>query len=193
MVDDINVTNNNLYLFIPNLIPCVVSQLLFNESTQIIYTISYDEDYTKIRLLSDMIGQVDMGSAQQVKSPEYLIRANQIQHSINAPNKYNNFAIFGNLDLREYYVEKEGLRYPRYSLLIYYEEKDYIEQYKNSKMFFKEYIGEPILNHFILYPDMKTKYSIGILDLGHQPDHISPKKTQMFQEYGASSEMLDCF
>ena len=34
MVDDINVTNDSLYLNIPNLIPSVETQLLFNEATQ---------------------------------------------------------------------------------------------------------------------------------------------------------------
>ena len=37
MADDINVTINNLYLFVPNLIPSVETQLLFNEATQKIY------------------------------------------------------------------------------------------------------------------------------------------------------------
>ena len=32
--------------------------------------------------------------------------------------------------------------------------------------FFKDYVGEPILNLFISYLDMKTKYPIEILDLG---------------------------
>ena len=34
MADDINVTINSLYLYIPNLIPSVETQLMFNESTQ---------------------------------------------------------------------------------------------------------------------------------------------------------------
>ena len=34
MADDINVTFNNLYLYIPNLIPSVETQLMFNEATQ---------------------------------------------------------------------------------------------------------------------------------------------------------------
>ena len=42
--------------------------------------------------------------------------------------------------------------------------------------FLKKYIGEPILFLLILYPDMKTKNSTGILDLGHQLDHITTKK-----------------
>ena len=35
---------------------------------------------------------------------------------------------------------------------------------------------------FISHPDMKTKYSIEILDLRHQPDHITLKKFQLFHE-----------
>ena len=34
MDDDINVTINNLYLFVPNLVPSVESQLMFNEATK---------------------------------------------------------------------------------------------------------------------------------------------------------------
>ena len=40
MADDINVTFNNLYLYIPNLIPSVETQLLFNEATQNNYELS---------------------------------------------------------------------------------------------------------------------------------------------------------
>ena len=42
---------------------------------------------------------------------------------------------------------------------------------KVEKYFFREYIGEPIINPFISYPDMKTQYPFEIIDLGHQPDH----------------------
>ena len=35
MDDDRNVTINNLFLFVPNLIPSVETQLMFNEATQI--------------------------------------------------------------------------------------------------------------------------------------------------------------
>ena len=55
MGDDINVTINNLYLFIPNLIPSVETQLMFNEATQKIHKITFDEYYTERRLISDMI------------------------------------------------------------------------------------------------------------------------------------------
>ena len=44
------------------------------------------------------------------------------------------------------------------------------------------------MSPFISYPDMKAKYPIEIIDLGHQPDHITLKKIQLFLEYGADPE-----
>ena len=69
-----------------------------------------------------------------------------------------------------------------------YEQNDYNEQYNDLKLFFKEYIGEQLLSPFVSYPDMKTKYPIEILDLSHQSDHITPKKIQLFLEYGANPD-----
>ena len=79
MADDINVTINSLYLFVPNLIPSVETQLMFNEATQNNHEISFDEWYTERRIISDLLVQHDIGSAQQVNSPEYLISAHQTQ------------------------------------------------------------------------------------------------------------------
>ena len=76
---------------------------------------------------------------------------------MDAPISTKNIAIFDNLDLRKHYVEIDGLRYPRDSPLTNYEQKDYIEQYKDLKLFFKEYIGDELMTPFISYPDMKTK------------------------------------
>ena len=64
-----------------------------------------------------------------------------------------------------------------------YEQNDYIEQNKDLKLFFKEYIGEQLMSPFISYPDMKTKYPIEIIDLRHQSDFITPRKFQLFQKY----------
>ena len=84
MGDDINVTINNLYLFVPNLIPIFETQLMFNEATQNNYEISFDEYYTERRLISDMIVQVDIGSAQQVNSPKYFICAHQSKNRLDS-------------------------------------------------------------------------------------------------------------
>ena len=188
MTDDINVTINNLYLYVPNLIPSVETQVMFNEATQNNYKISYDEWFTERRIISDTITQLDIGSSQNVQSPKNLIGAHQTKDRIDTPISTKNVSIFDNLDLRKYYIEIDGQRYPRDSSLMNYEQNDYIEQYKDLKLFFKEYIGEQLLSPFISYPDMKTKYPIEIIDLRHQADHITPKKIQLFLEYGADPE-----
>ena len=121
-----------------------------------------------------------------------MISTHQTSLRITTPDKKSNIAIFDNLDLRKYYVEIDSIRYPRDSVLINYEEKDYIQQKKDLKKCFKEYIGEPLLNPLISYPDMKTKYPSEIIDPKHQPDHITPKKINYFKKMALTLTMLDC-
>ena len=40
---------------------------------------------------------------------------------------------------------------------------------------------------------MKTKYPIEIFDLRHQTDHITPKKIQLFPEYGTDPDNARLF
>ena len=188
MTDDMNVTINNLYLYVPNLIPSVETQVMFNEATQNNYKISYDEWFTERRIISDTITQLDIGSSQNVQIPKFLIGAHQTKDRIDGAISTKNVAIFDNLNLRKYYIEIDGQRYPRDSSLMNYEQNDYIEQHKDLKLFFKEDIDEQLMSPFISYPDMKTKYPIEIIDLRHQADHITPKKIQLFLEYGADPE-----
>ena len=77
MADDINVTNNNLYLYVPNLIPSVETQVMFNEATQNNYKLNYGEYFTERRVISHQITQLVIGSSQNVQSPNYLIGAHQ--------------------------------------------------------------------------------------------------------------------
>ena len=193
MTENINVTTNNLYLFIPNLIHSVETQLMFNEAFQNNYKISDDEYFIERRVTSDLLVQDDMGSAQQLNSPKYLIGAHQTKDRIPTPNKKNNIALIDNLDLRKYYVEIDGQRYPRDGVSINYTENDYIDQYRDLKLFSREYIGEPLLNPLISYPAMKTKYCIGITDLRHQPGHITSKRIQLFQNYGIDPDNARLF
>ena len=127
-----------------------------------------------------------------MNSPKDLIRAHQTKDRIFTPNKNNNMAIFDNLHLRKYFVEIDGIRYPRDGVSINYIEKDYKDQYRDLKLFFKEYIGEPILNPLISYTDMKTKYSIGIKDLRHQLHQMALKKIKYFKNTVLILTMLDC-
>ena len=101
MADDINVTTNNLYLYLPNLITSVETQLRFNDATQNNYKISYDEDFTERRIISDMIPQADIGSSQNVQSHKYLIGAHQTRTRADTANKTKYIAMFDNLNLQK--------------------------------------------------------------------------------------------
>ena len=130
----INVTINILYLFVPFLIPTTETQLMFNESIQNNYRIFFDEWYTERRIVTDQIFQVDIGSAQSVNSPKYLICAHQTEARSALPIKRNNISRFDNINVRKYFVEIDGQRYPRDSVLTNYNENDYIDQYSDLKL-----------------------------------------------------------
>ena len=89
MTDEINVTIIKLYLYTPNLIPSVETQSMFNEATQNNYKISFDEYYTERRVISDVLVQYDIGSAQQVNSLKNLIFATQTRIRSDTPNENN--------------------------------------------------------------------------------------------------------
>ena len=52
---------------------------MFSEAAQNVYKIYFDEWYTERRITSHLLVQQDIGSAQQVNSPKYLISAHQTQ------------------------------------------------------------------------------------------------------------------
>ena len=183
IVDNINVTINSLYLYVPTLIPDTETQVMFNESIQNNYRIFSDDWYTERRVVSDTITQIDIGSAQQVNSPKYLVCAHQSAARLNVPDKELNVSIFDNINVRKYFVEIDNIRYPRDGVLTNYNENDYIDQYRDLKLFFEEYVGEELLSPFVSYTDMKNTYPIQVIDLRFQPDHITPKKIQLFEEY----------
>ena len=170
-------------MFVPTLIPKTETQLMFYDSIQNNYRIFFDDWFTERRVVSDTITQIDIGSAQQVNSPKYLIASHQTAVRLNAPDKGINVLRFDNLDVRNYFVELDSVRYPSDGVLTNYNENDYFDQYKDLKLFYKEYVGEELINSFVSYPDMKTKNPIQVTDPSFQPDHKTPKKIQLFEEY----------
>ena len=148
---------------------------MFNESIQNNYRIFFEEWYTERRIVTDQIFQVDIGSAQSVSSPKYLICAHRTEYKSGLPNKRNTISRFDNIGVRKYFIEIDGQRYPRDSDLTNYAEIDYIDQYRDLKLFYKEYVGEKLLEPCISYTDMKDKYPVQIIDLRYQADHITPK------------------
>ena len=182
IADDINVTINSLYLYVPKLIPSTTTQVMFNESIMNNYTITFDSWYTERKISnSGRELQVDISSAQHINSPKYLISAFQTNAGT-TPGKDVNPAIFDNNNVTKYFVEIDGVRYPQDGVLINFEQNSYLDQYRDLKLFYKEYVGEELLQPYITYPEMKYRYPIQITDLRHQVDHITPKKIQLFEE-----------
>ena len=86
LANDINVTTNSLYFFLPLLIPNTETQLLFNESNKNNFTITYDSWYTERKISTD-VNELEVGSAQHINSPNYLIASFQTVDRIGAQNK----------------------------------------------------------------------------------------------------------
>ena len=183
IADDINVTINSLYLYVPQLIPSTTTQVKFNESIMNNYTVTFVSWYTERKVSNDGRElQVDIGSAQHINSPKNLIAAFQTNVRT-TPNKNANPAIFYDNNVTKYFVEVDGIRYPKDGVLINFEVNSYLVQYRDLKTFYREYVGEELLQPYISYPDMKYLYPIQITDLRHQVDHITPKKIQIFEEF----------
>ena len=64
-----------------------------------------------------------------------------------------------------------------------YDENNYLDQYGNLKLFQKIYFGEQLLSPIISYDKIKTCYSIQIMDLRIEVDHVTPTKIRLFDEY----------
>ena len=120
---DINVTINSLYLYVPILIPKSQTQVMFNESFMTIYTITFDLWYTERKVSNDCRElQVDIGSAQKINSPKYIMGTFQSNDKVGTSNKANNPAVFDTNRVTKYFVEIDDVRYSKNGVLTNFEE-----------------------------------------------------------------------
>ena len=92
---DINVTIKSLYLYVRILIPDSQTHVLFNESIMNKSRINFDSWYTERKISRDGRElQVDIGSAQHIKSPKFLIATLQTHDRIETLNKARNPGVF---------------------------------------------------------------------------------------------------
>ena len=171
--NDVNVTINSIYLYIPSRVPSAEQQQLFNKSIGQSFTLSFDA-WMIVRkpVKTGTEYQLDKGSASNINNPLYLIVAHQKTQRENPArprNQFNN-SIFVHVDVKRYFVEIDGVRYPKDTVETNFSDKKYLDQYKDLKLFYKEYNGETLLHPFISYLDMKTFYPIHVIDLGFQID-----------------------
>ena len=139
---------------------------MFKDSKKSCLTLSFGSWSTDRKTVDTQLDyQVDIGSAQYNNSPKYLVVADQTAARVGVPNKAENIAIFDSLNVRKYHVYIDGVRYPRDGLSIEYNSIAYIDQYSDHKIFYKEYVGEKLLNPFVSFTDMKNKYPFQFFDL----------------------------
>ena len=180
--DAIKTTVNNFYLYVPIFIfpvlklklcsmtqSKIIIQLLMILGHQIQKQLRIDETFK-------------LGSAQNINSPKYLIVPHQTLAGINVPNKANSEAIFVILDVRNYVSEKDGQRNPNDAVVINYTENHCLDRNRDVKFFYKESLGEELLNPFKISLKMRNFYPIQVFDLRFQVDYITLKKIQLIEE-----------
>ena len=174
-------TNNCIYLYILSLVPSAEQQQIFNEAFRESFTLCFDAWVTDRKPVNTGNEyQLDIGSASDINVPLYLIFAHQITQRENRarpPNQFNN-AVFDKFDAKRYFVEIDGVRYPRDPVETKFSDNKYLDQYRDLKLFYKEYNGESLLQPFISYLDMKTFYPIQVIDLRFRMIILHQRKSE---------------
>ena len=62
-----------------------------------------------------------------------------------------------------------------------------------TKLFYKDYVGEESMQPYITFPDMKYFYPFQITDLRHQVDHLTPKRIPIIEEFSEDPANENCF
>ena len=104
--------------------------------------------------------QVDFGSTQNIKSPKYIIDAHQLASMVRVAKKANDIEVFDNLKVQKNHVDIDGVRYSRDGVSFNYASNDYVDQYRDFKWVYKEYVGGELINPSVIFTDMKNKCPI---------------------------------
>ena len=148
--NDNNVTIKSIYLYIPSLVPSAEQQQLFNEAIKENFTLSFDvwvTDRKPVNTGNEY--QLVIGSASNNNFPLFLIVAHEKTQSVNPArrvNQYNN-AIFDHIDAKRYFVEIDGVRYPKDPIETNFSDNKFLDQYRDPKLFF---IKNTMVKHYFI-------------------------------------------
>ena len=144
---DINVTIHRIYLYIPSLVPSAEQQQIFNDAIRENITLSFDAWVTDRKpVKTGNKYQLDIGSASDINITLYLIVSHQKTQRDNPArpaNQFNN-AIFDHVDVKRYFVEIDGVRYPKDPVETNFSDNKYLDQYKDLK----DLIKNTMENHY---------------------------------------------
>ena len=121
--------------------------------------------------------QVDISSASNINSPLYLIAAHQRTQRLDpadpttslSNNRFNN-TFSDKVQVRKLYSEIDGTRFRKNPIMTDYDENNYLDEYRDIKLIYREYVGEPMLAPIITYDKRKKYYPFEIIDLRFQVD-----------------------
>ena len=103
---DNNITSKSLFLYVPVFIPNAETQATFIDSIKNNHKVSFESWYIDREVVKvGLECQVDLGSAQNITSPKYLLVAHQTADRKNIPNKQRKLAIFDNLVVRKNFCQ----------------------------------------------------------------------------------------
>ena len=121
---------------------------MFDYSIKNSFTLSFDSWSTDRKTVNTQLEyQVDIGTAQNINSPRYLIVVRQTAARVGVPNEKFIFAIFDNLNVRHYHIDINGVRYLRDGVNIDYTTDDYLDRYRDLKKIAEMKLGK---NYLIL-------------------------------------------
>ena len=109
--------------------------------------------------------QLDIGSASKINIPSNLLvvhQKTQRKNPARPPNQFNN-AVFDHVDVKSYFVEIDGVRYPKDPVETNFSDNKCLDQNRHLKIFIKN-IKEKLLHPLISYLDMKDFYPIQMVD-----------------------------
>ena len=101
----------------------------------------------------------------------------------NLSNNRFNDAVFDNVAVEHYFVEIEGIRYPKGPINNNHSENDYPNQVRDLNLFVREYVGGQVLTPKMTFEKMKPYYPIQVVDFGFQTDYLTPKKNRPFEKH----------
>ena len=129
--------------YFPILNPDAQRQIMFKDSIKNSFTLSFHSWSTDRKTVRTQLEyQVDISSAQNINSPKYLNVAHQTETWVGVSKKAIDVAVFDNLNVRKSHVDIGGVPYPRKGVSVDYASNDYLDQYRDLKLFYQDYLGE---------------------------------------------------
>ena len=109
---------------------------MFNDSIKNTFTLKFDS-WTTDRKTVDRGGeyQLDIGSSSNINCPKCLLAAHQAKARSGPANKTNIIGNFDHFNIRNFFVEISGVRYPKDTIDLDYEKRNHLYQYRDLKFF----------------------------------------------------------